>query len=145
MNWITKTFDELTVHELYGILQLRTKIFVVEQNCVYQDLDDLDQKSWHLFGMDNGKIRAYTRLLPANINYPEPSIGRVVVDPLLRGRNIGKELMRISMSKCEELFKTKHITISAQCYLQRFYNELGFKEVGEPYEEDQIPHIKMKI
>jgi ElaA protein len=145
MEYITKKFDELTVHELYAIIQLRIKIFSVEQNCVYQDCDDIDQKCWHLFGKENGKIVAYTRLLPPNVNYPEPSIGRVVLDPVLRGRSLGKELMRVSMEKCEELFKTKHITISAQCYLLRFYNELGFKEEGESYIEDHIPHIKMKI
>ena len=145
MEWTTKIFDELTVHELYAIIQLRIKIFSVEQNCVYQDCDDLDQKSWHLFGTENGKILAYTRLLPPNMNYPEPSIGRVVLDTSLRGRNLGKELMRVSMAKCEGLFKTKKITISAQCYLLKFYNDLGFKEEGESYIEDHIPHIKMKI
>jgi ElaA protein len=145
MKWITKTFDELSVHELYAILQLRAKVFIVEQNCPYQDMDETDKRSWHFCGLENDKLVAYSRLLPQNVNYPEPSIGRVIVDPSVRGKNMGKELMKRSMAKCEELFKTKHITISAQCYLQRFYNELGFKEIGEPYEEDHIPHIKMKI
>jgi ElaA protein len=145
MNWITKKFDDLSVHELYAILQLRAKVFIVEQNCPYQDLDDTDKKSWHLFGMENGKTMAYARLIPQNINYPEASIGRVVVDPSLRGKNIGKELMKVSMDKCEELFKTTHITISAQSYLKKFYNDCGFNEVGEEYLEDNIPHIKMKI
>ncbi len=144
MNWITKKFDELSVHELYGILQLRAKVFVVEQNCAYQDLDDTDKKAWHLFGVENENILAYARLIPQGINYPEASIGRVIVDPSLRGKSKGKELMHESIKKCEELFNTKSITISAQCYLKRFYNECGFKEVGEEYLEDNIPHIKMK-
>ncbi len=144
MKWITKTFDQLSLHELYSILQLRARVFIVEQECPYQDLDDKDQQAWHLYGEENGKMLAYARLLPQNVNYPEPSIGRVIVDPSLRGRNIGKELMNRSIAKCEELFKTKKITLSAQCYLIKFYNELGFKEEGEEYEEDFIPHIKMK-
>jgi ElaA protein len=144
MKWITKTFDELNVHELYGILQLRAKVFVVEQNCAYQDLDNTDKKSWHLFGTDDENILAYARLIPQGINYPEASIGRVITDPAVRGKKIGKELMKESIAKCEELFATKEITISAQCYLKKFYNECGFKEVGEEYLEDNIPHIKMK-
>lgn len=144
MIWITKKFDELNVHELYGILQLRSKVFVVEQNCAYQDLDDVDKKCWHLFGTQNESIIAYARLIPQNINYPEASIGRVVTDHALRGNKIGKELMKLSIQKCEELFSTKQITISAQCYLKKFYNECGFTEVGEEYLEDNIPHIKMK-
>ena len=144
MKWITKTFDQLSLHELYSILQLRARVFIVEQECPYQDLDDKDQQAWHLYGEENGKMLAYARLLPQNVNYPEPSIGRVIVDPSLRGRNIGKELMNRSIAKCEELFKTKKITLSAQCYLIKFYNELGFKEEGEEYEEDFIPHVKMK-
>jgi len=144
MQYTKKRFDELTVHELYGILQLRAKIFVVEQNCPYQDLDDTDKKCWHLFGEENGNILAYARLIPQNVNYPEVSIGRVVVDPSVRGRNVGKELMKLSMQACEELFKSKKITISAQSYLKKFYNELGFKETGEEYLEDNIPHMKMK-
>ncbi|MCC7017947.1 MAG: GNAT family N-acetyltransferase [Rhodospirillales bacterium] len=145
MIWITKTFDELNVHELYNILQLRAKVFVVEQNCAYLDLDDTDKNSWHLFGEENGAIVAYARLIPQNINYPEASIGRVVTDPSVRGKRIGKELMKYAITKCENLFNTKNITISAQTYLKKFYNELGFKETGEEYLEDNIPHIKMNI
>ncbi len=144
MNWTTKPFDQLTVHELYGILQLRAKVFVVEQNCPYQDMDDIDKQSWHLFGIADGKTIAYARLIPQHINYPEASIGRVVTDPLVRGKSIGKELMIEAMSKCDQLFNTKKITISAQSYLKKFYNELGFKETGDEYLEDNIPHMKMK-
>lgn len=144
MEYTTKKFDDLNVHELYAILQLRAKVFVVEQNCPYQDLDDTDKKSWHLYGEKNGKIVAYARLIPQNINYPEASIGRVVVDPSVRGKNVGRELMTNGITKCEELFKSNKITISAQSYLKKFYNELGFKETGEEYLEDNIPHMKMK-
>jgi ElaA protein len=145
MKWITKPFDQLTVRELYGILQLRAKVFIVEQNCAYQDLDDTDKLSWHLYGEEDGEIVAYARLIPQDIKYPEASIGRVVTDPSIRRKNMGRELMRQAITKCDELFNTKKITISAQCYLKKFYNELGFKEEGKEYEEDFIPHIKMKI
>lgn len=145
MNWITKKFEELSVHELYAILQLRSKVFVVEQNCAYQDMDDTDQRSLHFYGIDHNKIVAYVRLIPPGISYTEAAIGRVVVDPEYRAKAIGKELMRGAIEAVKKHFKTEHITISAQLYLLKFYNELGFKETGETYLEDNIPHIKMKM
>lgn len=145
MNWILKTFDELSVHELYAILQLRSKVFVVEQNCAYQDMDDTDKRSLHLFTLENNKAMAYARLIPPGISYEQASIGRVVVDPAKRGTETGKALMHEATKQVKEKFKTDHITISAQLYLLKFYNGLGFKEVGETYLEDNIPHIKMKM
>lgn len=145
MNWKTKKFEELNVNELYAILQLRSKVFVVEQNCPYQDMDDIDQKSFHLFGTENNQVIAYARLIPENISYPEASIGRVVVDPAHRGKELGKVLMVKAIEQMNKLFNSKQITISAQLYLLKFYNELGFKEIGETYLEDNIPHIKMKL
>lgn len=145
MDWILRSFDELTVHELYAILQLRSKVFVVEQTCAYQDMDDTDKLALHLFAMENNKAIAYTRLIPPGISYEQASIGRVVVDPEKRGTELGKNLMRQSIKTVNEKFNTSHITISAQLYLLKFYNGLGFKEVGDTYLEDNIPHIKMKM
>jgi len=145
MKWTIKKFEELTVNELYSVLQLRSKVFVVEQNCPYQDMDDVDQKAFHLFCTENNVCVAYARLIPQGITYAEASIGRVVVDPEYRGKDIGKVLMVKAIEQIHRLFNTSNVTISAQLYLLRFYNELGFKETGETYLEDNIPHIKMKL
>lgn len=143
MRWLVKKFDDLTNLELYSILQLRSEVFVVEQNCVYQDMDTIDESAFHLFGTEEQKIVAYARLIPPGISYSTASIGRVVVSNTIRSKGIGKELMKEAINETEILFKTTSITISAQQYLNRFYNELGFKEVGDTYLEDNIPHIKM--
>lgn len=145
MKWNLKSFESLTVHELYAILQLRSKVFVVEQNCPYQDMDDTDKKALHLFAVDNNKAIAYARLIPPGISYEQASIGRVVVDPDQRGLALGKQLMKEAIKQIQKNFNTSDITISAQLYLLKFYNELGFKETGETYLEDNIPHIKMKL
>lgn len=144
MEWHLKTFNELTVQELYGVLQLRSEVFVVEQTCVYQDIDGTDESSYHLFCIDGSVIVAYARIIPPGINYETASIGRVVVKRTHRRTELGKTLMLKSIHAVEELFSSDKITISAQLYLKRFYNQLGFAEVGEPYPEDDIPHIKMK-
>jgi ElaA protein len=144
MNWILKKFDELTVHELYGILQLRNEVFAIEQNCVYPDMDDKDQPSWHLMCMVKNKLIAYTRLLPPGIAYPDPSIGRVVTSPSIRNTGIGRELMQRSVEYCEKLFGKLPITIGAQLYLKKFYESLGFLKTSEIYLEDGIEHILMK-
>lgn len=144
MKWSLKIFEELTNDDLYSILQLRSEIFVVEQNCAYQDLDGMDKIAHHLFLEDENKMIAYARLLPSNTIYESPSIGRVVVREAYRHRNLGKELMNKAKQECARLFNTKKITISAQVYLIKFYNDIGFSEEGESYLEDNIPHIKMK-
>ncbi|MBK7667593.1 MAG: GNAT family N-acetyltransferase [Sphingobacteriaceae bacterium] len=145
MNFILKPYKELTVDELYEALKLRSAIFVIEQNCNYQDMDDKDQGSYHLLGYDEGKLVAYARILPKGLSYKEASIGRVVVDKNFRGRSAGKELMKRAIADAMELFSTNEIVISAQCYLERFYSDLGFKIEGESYLEDDIPHIKMRL
>lgn len=143
-TWKLKAFDELTPYELYAILRLRTEVFIVEQNCPYQDEDDKDQKGWHLMGWQDDLLAGYTRLLPVGVAYDDmPSIGRVVTSPAVRGTGIGKELMQVSIEKCEELFGKRPIRIGAQQYLERFYRSLGFEQTSEMYLEDDIPHIKM--
>ena len=145
MNWKTKVFDALTLQELYDILRLRNEVFVVEQHCPYQDLDNADQRALHLMGTDNnGYLLAYTRLFAPGIQYAEACIGRGVTSPLKgRGKGIGRELMERSIAEVENHFGMVPIMIGAQEYLHRFYSSLGFKQVSDIYLEDGIPHIKM--
>jgi ElaA protein len=142
-EWLLKKFEALTPFELYSILQLRNEVFVVEQNCVFQDADDKDQASWHFMGIQDHKLVAYTRLVPPGISYEEPSIGRVVTSPIVRGTGIGKELMQHSIDECYRLFGNQAIKIGAQYYLKQFYGSLGFEQVSDIYLEDGIEHIYM--
>ncbi len=143
IEFITKYFEELSTNELYAILQLRSEVFVVEQNCVYQDLDYKDQKALHVIGYKNDKIVAYTRIFKSGIYFKEASIGRVVVAKPEREFNYGKLLMKASITAIEKEYNETLIRISAQKYLLKFYNSLGFTEEGEEYLEDGIPHINM--
>lgn len=137
-------FNELTVAELYDILQLRTAVFVVEQNCVYQDMDGKDQISLHLLVKSTGStLLAYARLLPPHVSYTEPSIGRVVSNPAFRKAGFGKILMQKAIESVSARWPHQGIRISAQLYLLQFYQNLGFSPVGESYLEDNIPHIEM--
>ena len=143
VNWTIKRFDELTLDELYDILQLRNEVFIVEQNCVYKDLDGKDRSAWHLLAVEDGKLVAYTRILPPGVSYNDPAIGRVVTSPSKRRSGLGRELMKRSIEACEKLFGTTSITLSAQVYLKSFYESFGFIVMGEEYLEDGIPHIEM--
>lgn len=145
ITWYYKYFNDLTTKELYQILQLRNEVFIVEQNCPFQDLDDKDFKCFHLIGLDDDsqKIMAYTRIVPEGISYTEASIGRVVTSPQARGEGIGKVLMEKSIQLLEELYGGVPIRIGAQLYLKKFYESFGFQQVGEIYLEDGIEHILM--
>ena len=145
LNWIYKSFHQLTVEELYAIMQLRMEVFSVEQNCVYQDADDKDQASYHLAGWDDNMLAAYCRILPAGLSYDSPSIGRVVSSPAYRNSGCGRQLMQLAIAKILAQFNHPLITISAQFYLEKFYSDLGFKQVSDEYDEDGIPHIKMQL
>ena len=138
-----KPFTDLNTLELYALLQLRSEVFVVEQNCVYQDVDGFDQDAYHVFALIDDQIVAYTRLLPPGAKYPEASLGRVVSRASARGTGLGKQLMNTAIEHCETLWSGLGITISAQAYLEKFYQDLGFKTQSAPYLEDDIPHIKM--
>ncbi|MBI1780187.1 MAG: GNAT family N-acetyltransferase [Sphingobacteriales bacterium] len=142
-NWVLKKFDELTPHELYAILQLRNEVFVVEQNCVFQDADDKDQHCWHYMGWRDNYLAAYIRIVPPGVAYEYPSIGRVVSSPKARGSGIGRELMANGITVTHQLFGEGPIKIGAQLYLKKFYELLGFEQVGEIYDEDGIDHIYM--
>jgi ElaA protein len=138
-----KKFDELTVHELYAVLQLRNEVFAIEQNCVYPDLDNKDQSAWHLMCFENDKLIAYTRLIPPGIAYSDPSIGRVATSIAARRTGLGKKLMQKSIEHCENIFGKLPITLGAQLYLKKFYESLGFLACGAIYLEDGIEHIMM--
>lgn len=143
MTTVVKSFYELELEELYEILQLRASIFVVEQNCAYQDLDDKDQHALHVMGKDQNKLLAYTRVFGPGAYFEDASIGRVVVGKNARGKGFGKVIMERSIKLIHDRFGPVKIMLSAQSYLQKFYREMGFSEIGEEYLEDGIPHIKM--
>ena len=140
---IKKTFKELTTKELYDLLQLRSEVFVVEQDCVYQDLDGKDEKALHVIGKKDNKIVAYTRVFKPGDYFENASIGRVVVSKNERQHKYGYDIMKASINTIKEHFNETTIKLSAQTYLKKFYNNLGFKEIGEEYLEDGIPHIAM--
>jgi len=144
MNFIVTTFSQLTNQQLYDLLQLRSEIFVVEQDCVYQDLDGKDQEAIHVLGYKNKKLVAYTRLFDAGYYFKESSIGRVVVKENERTHGYGHEVMKKSIEVIKDKFNTSSILISAQKYLVKFYNSHGFTQVGDEYLEDGIPHVKME-
>lgn len=144
INWQCKFFTELTSIELYKIIQLRNEVFIVEQNCIYQDSDDKDLKAYHLMGWDNERLVAYTRLFEKGISYPDAaSIGRVVTSPAERRKNFGKQLMINSIEQVYDLFGNVPIKISAQLYLKRFYESFSFVQYSDVYMEDGIEHIAM--
>ena len=145
LRYETLRYDELSRDQLYAILRLRAEVFVVEQNCPYQDLDDKDQKSFHVMGLtDDGRLASYTRLVPRGLSYPEhPSIGRVITAPFARGKGLGRPLMEVSKEALWRIWGRQAIKISAQAHLQAYYNSVGFEGVGDLYDEDGIPHRAM--
>ena len=143
MNVAIKKFNDLSPLELYEILQLRSEVFVVEQDCVYQDIDGNDQKALHIIGTIENKIIAYTRCFRPGDYFKEASIGRVVVKESQRKFKRGNQIMNNSIKAINDHYKTKIIKISAQCYLNKFYTNLQFKPIGEKYLEDGIPHVAM--
>lgn len=143
MHISVKSFQELNTTELYNILQLRSQVFVVEQDCVYQDMDGKDYKALHIIGTKNNAIVAYTRIFDAGSYFKEASIGRVVVLESQRKHGCGRDIMKASIKAIEDNFKETTIRISAQKYLIDFYSSLGFLRIGEEYLEDGIPHVNM--
>lgn len=138
-----KSFTELNPLELYQVLQLRQDVFVIEQQCIYPDLDDKDLQCTHVLLVHEGVLAAYSRLVPPGISYPEPSIGRVCTRRSLRMEGLGIQLMHESMQAVSRLWPGMDICISAQAYLEKFYMKFGFQTMSQPYMEDDIPHIKM--
>ena len=143
IEWTIKSFQELTPAELYDILKLRSEVFIVEQQCIFLDMDDKDQGSRHLQGRLDDELVAYCRIIPPGLAYEEPSIGRVVGSPRYRGKGAGIALMENAIQETMRLYGTLPIKIGAQLYLKRFYENLGFVQCSETYLEDDILHIKM--
>ena len=136
-------YQDLGPDRLYEILKLRSEVFVVEQKCAYQDLDNKDEKALHLVGEENNKIIAYTRIFRKGDFFKNSSIGRVLVKKEYRNKDYGRKIMISSIEKLKEDPKEEKIELSAQKYLLKFYSELGFEKTGEEYLEDNIPHVKM--
>lgn len=147
IEWCCKAFNEISATELYQILQLRSEVFVVEQNCVYQDIDGKDLKSLHLWAQnEKGKVLSYCRILPPGVSYDYPAIGRVVSSQDFRGMGLSREAMKKSIDKIFQMYpQSGRITLSAQLYLEKFYTSLGFRREGDVYDEDGIPHIQMSL
>lgn len=144
LEWKIKRFETFSLEELYKVLQLRSEVFVVEQNCVYQDIDNKDFKALHLIGEDNGEIVAYARLFKPNDYFEDAAIGRVIVRPDFRENKLGHVLMREAIWAIKKYFNETRISISAQLYLKKFYESHGFIQVSDVYPEDDIPHIRMR-
>ncbi len=145
MNFKLKTFNELTNTELYNILQERTNVFVVEQNCPYPEVDGKDVQSYHLYKEQNGQIVAYLRILPPGVSYPELSIGRVLVKKEYRGQRLAHELMARALQFIEDELNETTVKIQAQDYLRNFYSSFGFEAISEVYLDDGIPHVDMLL
>lgn len=144
MRWIIKSFEELTTKELYGILKLRNEVFIVEQNCPYEDCDDKDINSYHIFYMNGENIEAYLRVVKKGVSYEnDVSIGRVVVNAELRRKGLAKDMILVAIKFIEKELKESTIRISAQEYVLDLYRNVGFKEVSDIYLEDDIPHMEM--
>lgn len=144
IRWNLIPFEKLPLLILYDVLRLRAEVFIVEQNCPYQDIDRRDVDALHLLGYnEEGELAAYARLFDAGVCYEQASIGRVIVAPAFRRFGLGKLLMRQAIGHCHAAFGAQPIMIGAQRYLDRFYTELGFVTIGEPYDEDGIPHQHM--
>lgn len=145
INWSLKSFHQLTTEELYAILRLRSEVFVVEQNCVFLDMDNKDRPCDHLMGWRGDLLAAYSRIMPAGISYEETSIGRIVTSPAARRGGIGRELLIKSIDLAYKLHGRRDIRIGAQYYLKDFYASFGFVQKGETYLEDGIEHVEMLL
>jgi len=148
LRWRCLPFEALDVHTLYAVLRLRSEVFVVEQACVFQDMDKADAACHHLLGEQEGslggpRLLAYARLVPAGLKYPEASIGRVVTDPAVRSSGLGHALMQTAVDEVHRLWGPQPIRIGAQAHLEAFYNRHAFVSAHKPYIEDGIPHIEM--
>ncbi len=143
IDWQWKSFAQLSAPELYQILALRSEVFVLEQNCVYLDPDGVDQVAWHLWAHDAGQMQAYLRVIPAGVKFAEVSLGRVLTHASVRGKTLGQALLGRGLHHIEQQYGKVALRISAQLYLERFYQGFGFQTCGEPHDEDGIPHVQM--
>jgi ElaA protein len=144
IDWHFAPFGSLSPQQVHDMYRLRAAVFIVEQNCVFQDIDGADPSCSHLLGYQDGELVAYCRLLPAGVKFDEPSIGRVITAPSVRRTGMGRVLMAEAMRRAAELWPGRQIRIGAQAHLERFYNGFGFTKSSEPYDEDGILHIEME-
>lgn len=144
IDWQCTKFAELSAETLYQILRLRQAVFVLEQSCLYMDLDGLDQQALHIAAWRGGELLGYLRALPPGIDCPESSLGRIVVSPGARGLNLGRQLVRRGIALNLDTWPGSGICIGAQAHLEKFYVELGFQTISDVYDDDGIPHIKMR-
>jgi ElaA protein len=142
-RWTWHAWGELTPDVLYAFLRLRSAVFVVEQNCVFPEMDGRDAQCEHLCGWSDGELVAYLRLVPPGVRTPEVSLGRVVTAPAVRGRGLGRAVMQEGLRRCAQRYPGQAIKVSAQAHLEHFYESLGFATVGVPYDEDGILHVDM--
>jgi len=143
--WRFERFADLSPQEIHDLYRLRVDVFVVEQNCVFQDVDGVDPQCWHLLGYEGRDLVAYCRFVPPGVKFPEPSIGRVITARSVRRTGMGRVLMREAMQRAAALWPDQALRIGAQAHLERFYNEFGFTKSSEPYDEDGILHIEMEM
>lgn len=143
IQWKLSAFDALSVHELYELLQLRTEVFVLEQNCLFQDLDGTDSQATHLMGRRGGQLLAYARCFPAGIKFAEASIGRIVTSQRVRGSGLGHLLIEQALAAVATLWGRQPVRIGAQARVKNFYTGHGFGDAGVAYLEDGIEHLEM--
>jgi len=144
VQWTSSTLAALDATTLHRVYQLRQNVFVLEQNCLYADIDALDEQAIHVLGVDaEQQLVAYLRILPPGAQYAEPAIGRVVVAQSARGKGVGRELIEEGIRLTHQHFANANIRLSAQSHLVALYEAVGFESVGEPYLEDDIPHQEM--
>ncbi len=143
-RWFIVHYKDLSLDQFHDILALRVEVFIIEQDCPYQEVDGKDKEAFHVFALDDqGTCLATARILPEGVSYTEPSIGRVAVKMSARGTGIGHELMKRCNAFMEKEFVAKDVRISAQTYLKKYYEQHGFEFTGKSYLEDNIPHIEM--
>ncbi|RBP51603.1 GNAT family N-acetyltransferase [Arenicella xantha] len=145
IHWLNKSFNELNQHEMFDLLELRQRVFIVEQECAYPDMDATDKVARHLMAWDGETLAGCTRLIGPGITYEHASIGRVAIAQAYRGTGLGRQLMERSIAEIQQRFPAQLIKIGAQQYLEGFYNSLGFVTVSDRYLEDGIPHIDMLL
>ncbi|MGF1523060.1 MAG: GNAT family N-acetyltransferase [Leptolyngbyaceae cyanobacterium] len=146
INWSWKPFDAISGPQMHEILAARQTVFVIEQQCIYQDADELDPKSWHLLGCtEKDELVAYARITVPGTRYPEPSFGRVLTVKTARGMGIGRQIVEQCLAKCGAEYPHMDVCISAQTYLEKFYQSFGFTTVSQPYDDEGIEHIDMRL
>jgi ElaA protein len=145
IQWFCKHFNELGLSELYALMRLRQLVFSVEQNCPYLDADGADLDAHHVLGFNQSELVAYARILKPGARYEQSSIGRVITAAEIRGKGLGRELMKVALEHCSQIHPCAGVRISAQARLEKFYQSFGFASDGEPYTEDNIPHLAMNL